>query len=140
MPTRTAISYRTFRTGGSTNVFKYSDAEVDKLLDEGRTTLDPAKRKAIYADLQKRLACDGPIAHLAYGQLFTAVRDGVHRLRDRGNRSTRSLRQTALQEDARPAASRSSGSRGSGAAGAALVPGLPRKPGMQGRNPARVRW
>ena len=28
--------YRTFRTGGSTNVFKYSNAEVDALLDRGR--------------------------------------------------------------------------------------------------------
>lgn len=90
--------FRTFRTGGSTNVFKYSDAETDKLLDAGRTTLDPAKRKEIYADLQKRLACDGPIAHLVYGQLFTAVRDGVTGYEITGNRSTRSLRQTALQK------------------------------------------
>lgn len=88
--------YRTFRTGGSTNVFKYSDAEVDKLLDAGRTTLDPAKRREIYADLQKRLACDGPISHLVYGQLFTAVRDGVTGYEVVGNRSTRSLRQVEL--------------------------------------------
>jgi peptide/nickel transport system substrate-binding protein len=90
--------YRTFRSGGSTNVFKYSDAAVDKLLDDGRTTLDPAKRKAIYDDLQKRLACDGPIAHLVYGQLFTAVRDGVTGYEITGNRSTRSLRQTSLAQ------------------------------------------
>jgi peptide/nickel transport system substrate-binding protein len=90
--------FRTFRTGGSTNVFKYSDAAVDKLLDDGRTTLDPAKRRDIYADLQKRLACDGPIAHLVYGQLFTAVRDGVTGYQIVGNRSTRSLRQTSLAQ------------------------------------------
>ncbi|MGK9236932.1 hypothetical protein KXS07_34695 [Inquilinus limosus] len=90
--------YRTFRTGGSTNVFKYSDAEVDRLLDQGRTTLDPAKRREIYADVQKRLACDGPIAHLVFGQLFTAVRDGVTGYEIVGNRSTRSLRQTALEK------------------------------------------
>ncbi|WP_026873129.1 ABC transporter substrate-binding protein [Inquilinus limosus] len=90
--------YRTFRTGGSTNVFKYSDAEVDRLLDQGRTTLDPAKRREVYADVQKRLACDGPIAHLVFGQLFTAVRDGVTGYEIVGNRSTRSLRQTALEK------------------------------------------
>jgi len=90
--------FRTFRTGGSTNVFKYSDAEVDRLLDQGRTTLDPAKRKEIYAELQKRLACDGPIAHLVYGQLFTAVRDGVTGYEIVGTRSTRYLRQTAVQK------------------------------------------
>ena len=28
--------FRTFRTGGSTNVFKYSDTEIDELLDQAR--------------------------------------------------------------------------------------------------------
>ncbi len=33
--------FRTFRTGGSTNVFKYSNAEVDALLDRGRADRRP---------------------------------------------------------------------------------------------------
>jgi peptide/nickel transport system substrate-binding protein len=38
--------YRTFRTGGSTNVFKYTDPEIDGLLDQARTTRTrpPARR------------------------------------------------------------------------------------------------
>lgn len=69
--------YRTFRTGGSTNVFKYSDTEVDAWLDEGRKLTDPAARKAVYDQVQRKLACEGPIAHLAYGNLSTAVSNKV---------------------------------------------------------------
>lgn len=69
--------YRTFRGGGSTNVFKYEDAELDAWLDEGRSTADPAARKAIYDQVQAKLACEGPAAHIAYGTLNTAVAAGV---------------------------------------------------------------
>ena len=83
--------YRTFRTGGSTNVFKYANAELDKLLDEGRIAGTQAARKAAYDKAQKILACDGPIAHLAYGQLFTAVRTNVDGFDIIANRSLSSL-------------------------------------------------
>jgi peptide/nickel transport system substrate-binding protein len=69
--------HRTFITGGSTNVFQYSDANVDALLERGRTTSDVAERQAIYAELQSALACEGPIAHLNYGTLFSAHRAEV---------------------------------------------------------------
>ena len=66
--------YRTFHTGGSTNVFKYADATVDRDLDEARRLSDAAERKAIYDRLQIKLACSGPIAAIAYGTLFSAAR------------------------------------------------------------------
>ncbi|MET3926807.1 ABC transporter substrate-binding protein [Devosia sp. 2618] len=69
--------YRTFYGGGSTNVFKYDDAEIDTWLDEGRSETDPAARKAIYDKVQAKLACDGPAAHIAYGSLNTAVNNSV---------------------------------------------------------------
>lgn len=69
--------YRTFRGGGSTNVFKYDDAELNTLLDQGRTQTDAAERKATYDEVQRKLACDGPAAHIAYGSLFTAVNEKV---------------------------------------------------------------
>jgi len=56
--------FRTFRSGGSTNVFKYSDGRIDELLDKARAASDPAQRKAMYDEVQTTLACDGPIAHL----------------------------------------------------------------------------
>lgn len=69
--------YRTFRSEGSTNVFKYSDSEIDAWLDEGRSTTDPAARKTIYDQVQTKLACEGPAAHIAFGTLYTAVAEGV---------------------------------------------------------------
>jgi peptide/nickel transport system substrate-binding protein len=51
------------RTGGGQNDGRYSNAEVDKLLDDARTELDLAKRQALYARA----------ARIAYG-------DDVHRI------------------------------------------------------------
>ncbi|GGH09162.1 ABC transporter substrate-binding protein [Alsobacter metallidurans] len=88
--------FRTFRTGGSTNVFKYTNPELDALLDKARANTDPASRKADYAKVQSILACDGPIAHLAYGQLFTASRANVSGYEIMANRSLSSLAETAV--------------------------------------------
>jgi peptide/nickel transport system substrate-binding protein len=84
--------YRTFRTGGSTNVFKYSDAEIDGLLDKARTLSDQAERKTAYDAVQKKLACSGPVAHLTYGTLFSAMRDKLTGYEVMPNRSLSLLR------------------------------------------------
>ncbi len=83
--------FRTFRTGGSTNVFKYSNPEVDRLLDGARVELDQAKRKAAYDQVQRLIACDGPAAFMTYGQLFTAMRQNVQGFEIIANRSLSSL-------------------------------------------------
>lgn len=88
--------HRTFVTGGSTNVFLYSDARVDELLNTGRVTTDRAARKAIYDDLQLALACEGPIAHLAYGTLFTGITDNVMGFQQMPTRGLRYLREVML--------------------------------------------
>ena len=90
--------YRTFRTGGSTNVFKYSNKEVDGLLDSARQMTDMAARKAAYAKVQATLACDGPAAHIAYGQLFSAVRANVSGFDMIANRSLANLADTAISK------------------------------------------
>jgi len=69
--------YRTFYGGGSTNVFQYDDAEINEWLDAGRSETDQAARKEIYDQVQRKLACEGPVAHIAYGTLYTAVNDAV---------------------------------------------------------------
>ncbi|RDI61797.1 ABC transporter substrate-binding protein [Microvirga subterranea] len=84
--------YRTFRTGGSTNVFKYSDTEIDQLLDSARTMQDQAARKTAYDQVQKKLACSGPVAHLTYGTLFSAMRDKLQGYDVMPNRSLMLLR------------------------------------------------
>ena len=88
--------FRTFRTGGSANVFKFSDAQIDSLLDRARSTMDPAARKEAYDQVQKKLACTGPIAHLAYSTLFSAARDKVNGYEIMPNRSLSALRNTTL--------------------------------------------
>ncbi|HRJ69870.1 MAG TPA: ABC transporter substrate-binding protein [Beijerinckiaceae bacterium] len=88
--------YRTFRSGGSTNVFKYANADVDKLLDSARAESDAGKRKAAYASVQKALACDGPAAFMTYGQLFTAMRANVQGFGIIANRSLMTLADTTV--------------------------------------------
>src|SRR5919107_4542463 len=83
--------YRTFRTGGSTNVFKYSDQEIDGLLDQARTMQDQAARKVAYDKVQRKLACSGPVAHLTYGTLFSAMRDKMQGFDIMANRSLMTL-------------------------------------------------
>ncbi len=84
--------FRTFRTAGSTNVYKYSDAEIDQLLDSARTMQDQAARKTAYDKVQKKLACSGPIAHLTYSTLFSAMRDKLQGYDIMSNRSLLTLR------------------------------------------------
>jgi peptide/nickel transport system substrate-binding protein len=89
--------YRTFRTGGSTNVFKYSNPTLDALLDAGRRETAPAARKAAYDRAQSILACEGPAATLTYGQLFTAMRTNVQGFDIIANRSLMSLMNVTIQ-------------------------------------------
>lgn len=89
--------YRTFRSDGSTNVYNYANEEVDELLDRGRTTTAEGERQEIYNELQKRLACEGPIAHIAYGTLFTGVRDEVQGFEQMATRGLRYLRNVTLE-------------------------------------------
>lgn len=87
---------RTFRTGGSSNVFKYSNPELDALLDKARASLDPAARKADYDKAQAILACQGPAAHLTYGTLFSAARPALAGYAVMANRSLATLRDATL--------------------------------------------
>jgi peptide/nickel transport system substrate-binding protein len=55
---------QTFQTGGGVNWGGFSDAEVDALAAEARTTLDQAARAELYRDLQRRLGEIGGWASL----------------------------------------------------------------------------
>ncbi len=90
--------YRTFYTGSSTNVFKYTNPELDKLLDAGRAATNKVERRKIYDTVQKTLACQGPIAFLANGDLFTAMRSNVKDFVPISTRSLVYLRQTTLSK------------------------------------------
>jgi peptide/nickel transport system substrate-binding protein len=59
------------------NAASYSNPEVDKLLEEGRTTFDKQKRKAIYQNLQTILAEDQPVAFMVFGNYVYALNDKI---------------------------------------------------------------
>lgn len=89
---------RTFHTGGSTNVFKYSVEKVDELLDEGRVTVEKAARKAIYDELQNILVKDSPIIFLYSPNVIFASQKNVKDFRVLSNESLIFLRETWLDE------------------------------------------
>ena len=89
--------YRTFRTGGSTNVFKYADTEIDGWLDAARATDDKAQRQTLYKNIQIKLACSGPAAFLAYGKVFSASGSRLGGYAPLATRQTRALRDAVLK-------------------------------------------
>lgn len=62
---------------GSLNSSKYSNAVLDKLLEEGRACLEPAKRAAIYAEAQKIAVEDAPWVLLSHNMDMAAYRPNV---------------------------------------------------------------
>jgi len=55
----------------------YNNKAADELMDAGASTFDATKRKAIYADLQKRLFADAPWLFMYRATSFTGVSDRV---------------------------------------------------------------
>lgn len=62
------------------NFIAYSNKEVDRLLEEGRTTVDRAERKKIYGKIQKIIADEQPYIFLWYPSSIVAVSDRVGEL------------------------------------------------------------
>jgi peptide/nickel transport system substrate-binding protein len=65
-------------------------------LDRARATTDLPARRAAYKEVQAKIACDGPIAHIGYSQLFTALRGNVSGFEIIANRSLSSLADVTL--------------------------------------------
>jgi len=56
--------YRTFHSTGGVNNFLFKDADVDKLLDQGRSLTKPSERKPVYDKLQALLTERAPAIFL----------------------------------------------------------------------------
>jgi peptide/nickel transport system substrate-binding protein len=61
-------------TQTQTNITHYSNPRIDKLLEDGRTTLDTETRKQIYLDFQRFLVEDSPAIFLYYPTTYTVGR------------------------------------------------------------------
>ena len=64
-------------TGGGINDAKYSNPEVDRLLNEARSTNDPAERKEKYDAAREILAQDLPIIYLYHPVWLWAYDDAI---------------------------------------------------------------
>ncbi len=72
------------RTGGGRNYGKYSDPELDALIDKQRQTFDIEARKKIIHDILRRIADEVPYVWLGYTEGLVAVRKDVNGLKDTG--------------------------------------------------------
>lgn len=59
------------------NRWFYRNPEVDRLTEAGRAELDPVKRKALYADVQRMVAEDVPIVALWHEDNIVLANEGV---------------------------------------------------------------
>ncbi len=61
-------------TQTSTNITKYSNPRIDKLLEDGRTELNLEERKKFYLDFQRFLVEDSPATFLYYPTIYKISR------------------------------------------------------------------
>jgi len=61
-------------TQEDTNITHYTNLKIDKLLEDGRKTLDKDTRKKIYADFQRYLVDDSPVIFLYFPKAYTVER------------------------------------------------------------------
>jgi peptide/nickel transport system substrate-binding protein len=69
--------YQWHHTGEVFNIQRYSDPDMDAMLDEGRTTVDQEARKEIYYQIQDKLLEDLPMAHIIYRDQIMATTAAV---------------------------------------------------------------
>lgn len=84
--------YAMFHSKGTANRTGYKNPEMDKLLDAGRATMDPAERLKIYRQVNNLLARDLPYLQLNYFNNYSIsganvkgivpIPDGLIRVRD----------------------------------------------------------
>jgi peptide/nickel transport system substrate-binding protein len=55
-----------YHSTGTLNEFGYTNAELDRLLEQGRATADPKARAQIYQQAQRFMAWDAPVIFLVY--------------------------------------------------------------------------
>ncbi len=67
-------------TQTATNITKYKDVRVDKLLEDARSTSVEAKRKELYFDFQKSLMEDLPAAFLYHPYKYNVVYKNIESL------------------------------------------------------------
>jgi peptide/nickel transport system substrate-binding protein len=76
-PDQYSIWHSSQQEPGQFNFVGYNNPEVDRLLEAGRTELDPDKRQKIYHAFAKVLLADSPIVYLSAGYGLSAMHKRV---------------------------------------------------------------
>ncbi len=66
--------YTLWHSNQDNNITNYENKRIDKLLEDGRRTVDLQERKKIYADFQKYLLADSPASFLYFPYEYTLTR------------------------------------------------------------------
>lgn len=68
---------KTYHSKGSSNKWRYSNPEMDSLLEQGRRTFDLSKRQDIYDRVQEIAVDEVPVVYVAYYKEVVVMRDNV---------------------------------------------------------------
>ena len=74
---------------GGSNRFRYSNPELDRLLDRGREELNPVTRLEIYREAQRIIVGDVPAVFLLHGEELVALSPNIRGFVNFPNRSPR---------------------------------------------------
>jgi peptide/nickel transport system substrate-binding protein len=66
--------YTLWHSTSANNITHFKNTRIDKLLEDGRKTVDQTERKSIYADFQKYLLAESPAAFLYFPYEYTIER------------------------------------------------------------------
>jgi len=81
-PDQYSIWHSSQQAPGQFNFIGYNNPTIDKLLEQGRTELDPDKRMNIYHEFAKVLLEDCPIVYLSAGYGLTAMHKRIQGIVD----------------------------------------------------------
>ncbi len=76
-PDQYGIWHSSQQGGDKFNFIGYNNPKVDKLLEQGRTELNPDKRQVIYHEFAKELLNDSPVIYLSAGYGLSAIHKRV---------------------------------------------------------------
>ncbi len=91
-------TWNLFHREGKYNQQGYANPEVDRLLDEGRTTFDRTARKQIYRKTQRLIASDAPMVFLYVNPQTSAWRRRVRGYQVHPTATTLGLREAFVME------------------------------------------
>ena len=72
-----AVLEALLKSDGGSNSGQYNNAELDELLDNGRTTFDHEARKAIYTKAQELIAAEAAMIPVFHGSQVNVAREGL---------------------------------------------------------------